>query len=83
MGVADQLGEHAPGAEGDERAEDRVLRHPGQELDASRDHRLHDHGHTDALGRRSARRRIVARSSATPPVSVLCAPASAVLTTTG
>ena len=48
--VADQLGEHPAGAEGDERAEDGILRHSRQELDASRDHRLHDHGAADPLG---------------------------------
>ena len=31
--VTDELGEHTPRAEGDERAEDRVLRHAGEELD--------------------------------------------------
>ena len=35
VGVADQLGEHAARAEGDERAEDRVLRDAGEELDAA------------------------------------------------
>ena len=49
--VADQLREHAAGAEGDERAEDGILRHAGEQLDAALDHRLHDHGAADPLGR--------------------------------
>ena len=42
--LADQLGEDAAGAEGDERAEDRVLHEPGQQLGAAAQHRLHDTG---------------------------------------
>ena len=34
-GVADQLGEHAAGPEGDERAEDRILHDPGEQLGAA------------------------------------------------
>ena len=64
--VADQLREHPAGAEGDERAEDGILRHSRQELDATRDHRLHDHGAADPLGGgRTAS--ASARSRATPP----------------
>ena len=50
-GPADQLGEHSAGAEGDERAEDRVLDHPGEQLGAALDHRLHEQRTADALGR--------------------------------
>ena len=78
-----QLGEDPAGAEGDERAEDRVLRHACEELDAALDHRLHDHRAADSLrsgpdGLRRRRDRGRRRR-----VSVLCAPAAAVLTTTG
>ena len=51
VGVADQLGHHAPRPEGDEGAEHRVLRDARQKLDAARDLRLHDHGSTDPSGR--------------------------------
>ena len=51
VGVADQLGHHSAGPEGDERAEDRVLRDAREQLDAALDLRLHDHGAADALGR--------------------------------
>ena len=83
VGVADQLGEHAAGAEGDERAEDGILGDAREELDAALDHRLDDHRAADPLRGRPDRRPRSARSSATPPDSVLCAPAAAVLTTTG
>ena len=49
-GLVDQLREHAARAEGDERAEDRVLDDPGEQLDAARDHRLHEHRPADARG---------------------------------
>ena len=81
--VADQLGEHAAGAERDERAEDRILDDAGEQLDV----RLSRIGCT-STGSADPRGRIadgclVDEASATPPVSVLCAPASAVLSTTG
>jgi hypothetical protein len=49
-GFADQLGQHAARAEGDERPEDRVLDDSGEELDAALDHRLHEHRPADARG---------------------------------
>ena len=58
MSVADELREHAAGAEGDERAEDGILGHAGEQLDAALDHRLHDHRAADALGRGSHRFRV-------------------------
>ena len=83
VGVADQLGEHAARAEGDERPEHGILGDAGEQLDAALDHRLHDHRAADSLRRRPhvfGRRRGRARRR---PFSVLCAPAAAVLTTTG
>src|SRR5580765_1952729 len=43
LSLADQLGEHAAGAEGDERAEHRILDDPGEQLGATAYHRLHEH----------------------------------------
>ena len=53
IGFADQLGEDATGAEGDQRPEDRVLHDAGQELGAADDHRLDDQRPADPLGRGS------------------------------
>ena len=47
--LSDELGEDAPGAERDERAEDRVLDEAGQQLRAPGDHRLHDDGSADPV----------------------------------
>ena len=49
--VADQLGEDAAGAEGDERAEDRVLDDAREQLGAALQVRLDDHRRADPLGR--------------------------------
>ena len=45
--VADQLGEDAAGAEGDQWTEYGILDEPGQQLGPLGDHRLHDHRGTD------------------------------------
>ena len=50
-GIADQLGEDAAGAEGDQWAEDGVLDEAGEELGAASDHRLNDHRRADPVGR--------------------------------
>ena len=50
---ADQLGEHAARAERDERAEDRILQEPGEQLGTAAEHRLHDDGESDPLGGRA------------------------------
>jgi len=44
---SDQLGEHAAGAERDQRPEDWILDRAGKELGARGDERLDDHGRTD------------------------------------
>ena len=80
---ADQLRQHAAGAERHERPEDRVLHDAGEQLDAAGQVLLDEH-----RVRRCARPRrrtwiSLRRSSATPPSSVLCTPGSAVLTTAG
>ena len=82
-GLADQLGEHSARPERDERAEDRILHEPGKQLGTAAEHRLHDDRAADPLRGGSRRPPRRARSSATPPVSVLCAPAAADLTTAG
>ncbi len=58
-GVADQLGEDAAGPERDERAEDRILDEPGQQLGAAAEHRLHDDREADPLGGRPNRRLVL------------------------
>ena len=72
-GLADELGEHAAGAEGDERAEDRVLDDPREELGAPS---TIGWTRTGAPMRSTAARTASssARSSASPPTSVLWAP---------
>ena len=49
--VADQLGEHAAGAERDERAEHRVLDDAREQLDAAGQELLDEHRRADALDR--------------------------------
>ena len=51
LGLADQLGEDAAGAERDERAEGRILDDAGEQLGATADHRLDDHWQADPLDR--------------------------------
>ena len=48
-GVADQLGEDAARAEGDQWAEDGILDEAGEELDAVSHHRLDDHRDADPV----------------------------------
>ena len=76
----DELGQHASQPERDQRAEDGISHDAGDELRAL-EHRLHEHRAADP--RRGGPHRLVApQVEQTPPVSVLCAPAAADLTTT-
>src|SRR5918994_6762552 len=51
LGLSDQLREDAPRPEGDERAEDRILDDPREELGAALEHQLDDDRQADATGR--------------------------------
>ena len=79
---ADELGEDTSGAERDERAEHGILDKAREELRPSRDHRLHEDGTADPLYS-GANLSFVLQIESYAPVSVLCAPAAAVFTTSG
>ena len=79
---ADQLGQNTPGAVGDEGAEDRVLDRADEQFDAARDVPLDEHRPAD-LGASTRNAFRVAQVDMDTPDSVLCTPATAVLTTTG
>ena len=56
---ADELGEDAARPERDERAEDRVLQEPGEQLGAAAEHRLHDDREADPFCGRADRRLVL------------------------
>ena len=77
-GVADELRRDAAHPEQDERAEERIVRHADDQLDAGRRHRLHERVAHAILERVAHRRRTrvaarcrLSRSSRTPPTSRL------------